>query len=212
MPKVIFGQSPGSSMSFSAINLLSQGGRLPLVPIQERLGDALAAVCEIILRWVIEEAESIEVWDAGVLASIDPKKLASDRLHVTVKITPDVPQDRVQMGALVGQLVGSGVISRRTGREWMHILDDTAETEQILLERFVELMAEEYARKIGARSDVGEALGGGEEVIQPEPLGSGPLFDPNQGGLPSVMATGQPQVEPLMPGGMQGSGGAEVVG
>jgi len=73
-------------------------------------------------------------------------------------------------------------------------------------------MAEEYARKIGTRSDVGEALGGGEEVIQPEPLGSGPLFDPNQGGLPSVMATGQPQVEPLMPGGMQGSGGAEVVG
>lgn len=207
MPKVVFGQAPSGSMSFSAINLLSQGGRLPLVPIQERLGDALAAVCEIILRWAIEEKSTIELYDGGILATIDPQRLQPERLHVSVSVTPDVPQDRVQVGALVSQLVASGVISRRTGREWMHVVDDTGETEQILLERFIETMAERFAQMVGARSDQPESLEAGAEPEGAE----GPLFDPSAGGLPPVMLTGQPEgIEPLMPGGAPGMPGGGV--
>jgi hypothetical protein len=210
MPKVVFGQAPGATMAFSAINLLTQGGRLPLVPIQERLGDVIAAVCEVILRWSIDRAEQVEVWDAGALAKIDPARLDADRLWVDVRIEPDVPQDRMQVGTLVSQLVQSGVISRKTGREWMHILDDTAEQEQIIYERFVDKISQLYEEQGGGPLDI-ETLAAGLSDLAGEP-GSGPLFDPSAGGLPPVIATGNPQAPaPGMPGGQMGGPGGEAI-
>lgn len=212
IPKVVFGQAPGASMSYSAINLLSQGGRLPLVPIQERLGEALAATLEIVLRWVIEEGKPVELWESGTLATLDPERLDPDRLWVEVEISPDVPMDRMQTLALVNQAVASELISKRTGRQWLHVTDDTAETEQILLERYISRMADAYAQAVAQESDLPAALGEEEGGMTPEEavpeLGEGPLFNAAQGGLPSVMVE-PPTVEPQMPGAPGGLIGPE---
>ena len=67
------------------------------------------------------------------------------------------------------------------------------------MERFIETMAERYTATVGGRSDVEEAFSDGSDEVE-EP-GTGPLFDMSQGGgLPSVMATGQPPGEPMVPG------------
>lgn len=202
MPKVVFGQSPGGSTSFSALNLLSQGGRLPLVPIQERVGDAMGSALEIVLRWIAEEGKALELYDAGVMYAIDPQQIDKDRVWVDVRLDPAMPQDRMSTAAVVTQLIDRQVISRKTGREWMHVDDDTGETEQILLEKFVTDMAEAWSKQAGQVADVGEMLGG--DWAEPEvvdQMGEGQLFNTGQGGIPSVQAGMMPQVEPLMPGG-----------
>lgn len=207
MPKVVFGQSPGGNVSFSALNLMSQGGRLPLIPIQERVGDVFSRVLEIVLRWVKLEKKGVELYDKGILHALDPARIDDERINVEVTITPNLPQDRMSVGTLVSQLIGQQVISRRTGREWMYVHDDTAETEQILLERFIEKMGEQFMEGVGARSDVGEFYGEGmESRPDVEPMGEGPLFDTGAGGMPGVMAGISPVVEPMMPGGMGGDG------
>lgn len=207
MPKVVFGQAPGASMSFSAINLLSQGGRLPLVPVQRGLGDALAAALVVVLRWAILEADAVEVYSRGVLTRLDPEALDPARLWVEVDITPDIPMDRVQLGTLVTQLEARGIISKKTAREWLHILDSTAEDEQILIEQFIAQMAAEFAQEAAKRSDLPETLGGaaamqdGPEMDITGDPGTGPMFDTGAGGLPQVQAGVPPVVAAMMPGG-----------
>lgn len=203
MPKVVFGQAPGATMAYAAINLLTQGGRLPLIPIQERLGDAIAEVCETIVRWILEQGEDVAMWDGGSLVTIARERLDPERLWIDVTITPDVPQDRMQLGTLVNQLVAGGVISRKTGREWMHILDDTAEQEQIIYERFVDRLTQLFEEQGGGPLDLDTVAKGlaGELKPGPEPQIEEPLFDPSQGGLPSVIATGAPKMPmPQIPG------------
>lgn len=203
MPKVVFGQSPGATMAYAAINLLTQGGRLPLVPIQERLADVISEVCEIILRWILEEGADVELWDDGQWARIETDRLDEKRLWINVTITPDIPQDRMQLGTLVNQLVSAGIISKKTAREWMHILDDTKEQEQIIYERFVERLAAMFEEAGGGLLDLDTLAQGLAEEFEAEPMGEGPLFDTSQGGLPPVMATGAPEepVPPMVPGG-----------
>lgn len=208
LPSVVFGQAPGGNMSYSGINLLTQGGRLPIVPVQERVADALSQALEIVLRWVKEEGQQRKMWDKGLLAVLDPQGIDLDSLYVGVKVAPDIPQDRMQMGTLVTQLVGAGIISKKTGREWLHILDDAAETEQFLLELFVQSQAEAMAKQIGEASDVtGIAPEGlAEDTAQmaepgpPQAATEGPLFDLSQGGIPQVQTGNIQEIAPGIPG------------
>lgn len=112
------------------------------------------------------------------------------------------------MGTLVTQLVGAGIISKKTGREWLHILDDAAETEQFLLELFVQSQAEAMAKQIGEASDVtGIAPEGlAEDTAQmaepgpPQAATEGPLFDLSQGGIPQVQTGNIQEIAPGIPG------------
>lgn len=207
MPKVVFGQSIGTNMSFSAINLLSQGGRLPLVPVQERVADALSSVLEIILMWVKEESTTRTFWMDGLKNVLNPSEIDMESLHVDVKISPNIPMDRMQVGTLVSQLVAAKIISVKKGREWLNIFDNTAETEQVLVEHFIASEAETFAKQIGGASDVEDML---PEAVEPElPLGppvstEGELFNLNQGGLPQAMMGNIQEIEPLIPGGEGG--------
>lgn len=210
MPKVVFGQSPGTNMSFSAINLLSQGGRLPIIPIQEGVATAVADVLETILMWVKDDNTERAFWNEGMRSVLNPAEIDIDELHVDVKITPDIPMDRMQIGTLVNQLVAQGVISKKRAREWLHVMDDTGETEQILLEQYTEAQAQRYAQQIGEASDI-EMLAGEQAANAPEPREGppqasteGPLFDLSQGGIPQVQMGNMPNIQPLVPGGQGG--------
>jgi hypothetical protein len=196
VPKVVFGSSPTGGMSFSAINLLAQGGRLPLVPIQERTADALARALEITLLWIAHAGEAQDVVDGGRVLTIDPTDIDPERVAVQVSLRPNLPQDRLSLVAAVVQLLDRQVISQRTARDWLNVLDSTGETWQVLVEQYIKANAELYAKAMGEQAQVGETFGAAAEaetpIEQPQEPGQGALFNTGLGGVPAVQQMGAP--------------------
>jgi len=214
IPKVLMGQSPGSSTSFSALNLLSQSGRLPVVPIQKAVSEALASAFEIVLRWIAHNKKKVTVSASGALAEIDPSLIDEETVWVNVKLEPDLPQDRLSTMNAVNVGTASGLISKKTGREWLHITDSTGEQDQILLEQFIDKHAERFAEEIGQESGLAQPESQGpqpQQSVSPtlDPAAAlgieGSGYDTGAGGLPPVMGGMSPTVTPQMPGGENGN-------
>lgn len=197
IPRVVFGESPGSTMSYSAMNLLSQGGRLPLVPIERQVGKALAGVFEIILRWIHHYGETVKLHGVGKLAEVGPADINPNHVEVDVALRADIPQDRLQLANVVTLLRNSvgpdglPLISADTAREFLEFMQPGDEAEKVTREVFVAEHLKQYlSQRVQRQQEYQQRKGG-------------------------AMPTGLPPVQmapPQMPGGMpmgEAEGGAE---
>lgn len=232
LPKVVFGQAPGASMSYSALNMLSQGGRLPLVPIEQNSGKALAAALAKTLRWIHHSGQDVSLYNVGRLADIGPEDINPDHIEVRVKLKADIPQDRLQLANVVSLLMnakgsdGLPLISRDTALAFLEFMQPGDETEKILQELFMrehlKMYIQEAAEEAGMAEDMErlheEQSAPGEPGMQ-SPMGpGGPGFAPGMGGMPPVQAGPSPLMGPgptvpgrppprRGPGGEMGGGG-----
>jgi len=93
------GERVGGSDNFSLVSLLSQAGRLPLVPTQQALQTAFAALMEISFKWLKHDGQNAK-YDYGEISAEE----IPARLEFTVKVEPDMPQDKLQQAAIADQL------------------------------------------------------------------------------------------------------------
>ncbi len=188
LPRVVFGESPGSTMSYSAMNLLSQGGRLPLVPIERQVGNALAEMFDITLRWIEHSGTKIEVYHGGVATSAAASEIKPDEIEIEVKLKADVPQDRLSLANVVQLLRQRGPdglpqISSATASELLGFMQAGEERERVIREEFEgRLVAEQMG---GAQAKVEPqqgAMGASQAPMGIPPVQMGPPMMPGQGG------------------------------
>jgi hypothetical protein len=194
LPRVVFGESPSKTMSYSSLNLLSQGGRLPLVPIERQVGSALAEAFEIILKWVSYAKDDINLWSADKTPDLLAAEINPDHLEVSVTLKADIPQDKLSLANVVSMLMGAKagdgmpIISRRQASELLGNDQPDDELEQIVSEKLIGLYIN---AKITEKMT--ELQPQPEQQAQKPVEGTG--FDPSRGGIPPVMAGGQTQSE-----------------
>jgi hypothetical protein len=195
---------------------LSQGGRLPLVPIERQVGDAIAETFEKILRWIDHARQPVKLYNRGRLAEIGPDDINPDHIEVTVKMKADVPQDRLQLANVVSMLMnakgadGLPVISSETARGYLGFMQPKDEQERILQELFIRQHLMEFIKQEAERSQMDQDIARYQEQQPPGP--GGPGFNPGMGGAPPVMAGPPGPPQPMIPGmpGPMGPGGEET--
>jgi len=190
LPRIVFGESPGSTMAYSAMNLLSQGGRLPLVPIEQQVGRALAEMFEVTLKWIAHRGEPVELYRVGELASIEPADINTAHIEIDVKLKADIPQDRLQLANVVNLLRQPGpdglpLISRMSAVDLLGYMQPGDEFDQIVTEAIeAKLVSAELDKTDQARQGMVPPAG----MQQPEP----------PQGLPPVQQFGTPEPAPMM--------------
>jgi hypothetical protein len=193
--KYVFGEAPNNTTAFASLNLLVQGGRLPIAPIQNGVGLALSSLAELMLRWVKFSKEPLKLWGNGALVELKPADIDEDRLEVTVKLSPDLPQDRLQLANVAVQLTNpqNPIISKETAREMIPGVNALDEDGNIWKERYNEAAGMLQMQKL-------KALMGQPAPTSPLNAPQSPPPQPQTAppvGLPPTMATGQPPDEQL---------------
>lgn len=92
------GERVSGSDNFSLVSLLSQAGRLPLVPTQEAMKSAFAALMEISFKWLKKDGKKVK-YDYGELSAQE----IPDRLEFTANVEVDMPQDKLQQVTIATQ-------------------------------------------------------------------------------------------------------------
>ena len=197
LPRVVFGESPGSTMSYSAMNLLSQGGRLPLVPIERQVGYALAEMFDVTLRWIHHAGKKVQLYNVGEMAEVAPFDINPDHIEVDVKLKADVPQDRLSLATMIQILRQPGpdglpIISRNTASDFLGFMQPADEFDQVVNEAFVSKFVQEFIKS------------GGQPVPQPQQQQAPVGVPPVQMGPPMMPGGGEMGMEQ---GGMGGVGG-----
>ncbi len=158
IPTMALGQPPGISMAFSAISLLSQSGRLPLVAPKELSGAAISNLIIAALRWMKQDGENEKFYRKGVVVELSPNDIP-DRIVVNCNLEPDLPTDKMQQANIASLIVASELASRRWTRENIlnigqsGAMDKEIWTEKRLaveLQRVIEMIKAEDQAKIQA--------------------------------------------------------------
>lgn len=97
IPQVALGSQPQGSMPFSAISLLTQSGRLPLIGTRQGVGAAAATLVRRALQW-LKESKDGELYDrqTGLEVGLHPDEIP-DRVPVECVLEVDLPQDKLQL-------------------------------------------------------------------------------------------------------------------
>jgi hypothetical protein len=194
LPRVVFGESPSKTMSYSSLNMLSQGGRLPLVPIERQVGAALSEAFEIILQWIAYAKDEINLWSPDKQPDLSYMEINPDHLEVGVTLKADIPQDKLSLANVVSMLMGAKagdgmpIISRRFASEVLGNDQPDDELEQIVSEKLLGLHIQAKITEKMAELTPQQPQPGQEAT-------KGTGFDPSRGGIPPVMAGGQSQME-----------------
>lgn len=115
--KQALGAQPKSTMAFSAISLLVQAGRLPLMGVKQVGGQTVASLLNIALRWLKEDRDvKLYAPATGEEVEISPDDIP-ERLVLTCNLEPDLPTDKLNLANVAQTLVASGLASNRWVRE-----------------------------------------------------------------------------------------------
>jgi hypothetical protein len=194
LPRIVFGESPDRVMSYAAMNMLGQGGRLPLQPVEKQGARAISEALEAVLFWIALKNEVLKIPMLGEMVEIRPDDIDIDIVEVDVKLKADIPQDRLQLANIVNTLSqarasdGRPLISRKTAHEFMEFASSEDEEKQIIKEAMVGLIFQEIVERMERAGDIPEGLEGmSPSADQLRQMVSGQEFNPAAGGLPSVM-------------------------
>lgn len=97
IPAVALGAAPAGGMPFSAISLLTQSGRLPLIGTRQGVGNAAATLVRRALQWM-KSSKDGELYDnqTGMEIGLAPEEIP-DRVPVECVLEVDLPQDKLQL-------------------------------------------------------------------------------------------------------------------
>jgi len=141
----------GGNAPYSAVALMNQVGRLPLVPIQRMCASSFAKALEICLLMVRNNIGGSKIKASnkeGHLEVLELKKAdIPDGLTINCNVDIDLPQDDRQNAAVATQL-SSGptpLTSRRWVREsLLHIGQSAMMDKEIAKERYNDMMQQKY--------------------------------------------------------------------
>lgn len=200
------GQPLGANAPFSMVALLSQSGRLPLVPYQRMCSVAIARALGLAFELIRNDSAAME------LVGLEPGDLETlPDLECTLDI--DMPQDKAQM--IQSAMMASGgedpLISKRRAREdFLNIEQPEDEQAAIWDEKASAIMAQMGVEKFlqEQQAQQQEQLPGNSGMLPPDFQGmqTQPQGQPPQGnGLPPELAGMTPeQVQMLLSGGAGG--------
>src|SRR5574340_39795 len=218
------GEPLGSNAPFSMVALLSQSGRLPLVPYQRMSSHAIGMAMTTGME-LLRGGGTMKVTGEGKTLEFDPKELP-ENFEIEAKLDVQMPQDKKQNAevALMGSGGESPLFSQRYAREEiMGIGQSDLMQEEIWSEQAaaVEQMAAIQKRMAEVQNEInadmqGGAMGGEDTSVPPEMMGAGgatttqppeTLGQDMMGGgqfmpPPQSAQPGSPMTEPLMPEGM----------
>lgn len=212
--KQTLGQDVGNN-TFSSLSLLSQTGRLPIVPMQEAVQHGIERETMVVMRWIKREGIDLE----GI---VDMKASdIPDDLELTVELKVDLPQDMFRNVQIAEQAVDKQLVSR----EWVHtnlldVPDSEAMTKQIWGEKAVDAFFS-TAMQMAIQKASQPPAPPTTPAPTPDPNAPPPAMPPTQpgdvpdqmqgqgvsmpGGPASAMAGGgaMPATEPMTPGPMR---------
>lgn len=216
------GEPLGSNAPYSMVALLSQSGRLPLVPYQRMLStvitDAMQKGLEM-LRTL--GTKQFKVGSEAVGIDLDLDEVPED-LELVAKLDIDLPQDEFTQARVANDLVGSGLVSKERARDrYLNIPQSDEEEKQILREKYMEFV---YQMQLQQKAQEMQAqMMGANPAAAPGGAPAGPGMDPNMmdpnmmdpnmmppemnpadqmGANPGVIPGGMPMQAPMMPPGM----------
>jgi hypothetical protein len=200
LPRVVFGEAPSKTMAYSSLNLLSQGGRLPLVPIERQGGSSLAEAIEIILQWIEFKGDEINLWSSDKTPDLKAADINPDYIDVSITLRADVPEDKLKLSNMVTMLMGSmagdgmPIISRKTAQEYMGNDQPDEDLAQVLYEKMRGLYINREITKLQQEMEAQAAPQEPQQPETPEKPVEGHGFDPSRGGIPPVQAQGMQEM------------------
>jgi hypothetical protein len=200
MPKIMAGTAPFAGITASATHTLSTNARLITQPVAKAAGLALSEACQIILRMIAKQGDSVQVYGLNGVDEIAPSDLKQigERVRVVVELRADVSLEKQMNAQLAAQLrsLGAGYNTVFELLEEGGIIPSAEQAmDDMLVSKFVDLNLKPMAEQ--AAQEAGVALQAANELAVPKPLGietagmapSAPALAEALGGLPP-QATG----------------------
>lgn len=116
IPSMALGAPPQSTLAFSAISLLSQSGRLPLMGAKQLGGQAISNMMIAALKWMRQDGTTTMLYRRGSSITLDPREFP-ERIVIECDLEPDLPTDKLQMANTANAIVQNKLASYRWARE-----------------------------------------------------------------------------------------------
>lgn len=209
--KQALGAPPKDALAFSAISLLVQAGRLPLMGVKQVVGGIVASVMNNALRWYKEDAEGVTFYSASTGDPIDitPEDIP-DRAVVTVSLDPDLPQDKLQMANVAASMLQAGIADKAWVREHILGIGQSDEMdERIWMERRLEAELETRLMEVSELAKAELAVRVQEIMAEAQARKPTPGPGAVMGGLPGGMGSSGPGGGMAPRGGPPGAAGGQ---
>jgi len=156
IPKMALGAPPQQALAFSAISLLVQSGRLPLITTKQLGAEAIANQVRAALAWYKSDPPTgMKFYNArGGAIPLRPADLP-ERLALRVSLEPDLPTDKLQMANTGNALAASGLASTRWVREnILNIGQSEAMDKEIWMEKRLRFEIERLFQQLNAQDQL----------------------------------------------------------
>lgn len=214
IPKMALGAPPATQLAFSAISLLVQSGRLPLIATKQLGAEAIASGLEAALTWYKADPKGAEFYDYDKGRSIElaPDEIP-ERLSLRVNLDPDLPQDKLQLANTAVRLTeGSNPLaSNRWVRENILNAGQSQQMDREILEE--KLLAFQVERILGKltsqdRLQLEQQIAQLQQVQQAQRQAQSEQVSRGAGEMSAEMGAGRtpPEIGPYPPGGQVGPG------
>lgn len=186
------GEPLGGNAPYSMVALLSQSGRLPLIPYQRMISSAITDAMMLgldVLRAQGHKKVKVGVDNIGI--DLDLSTTPED-IELQAQLGIEMPQDEFQQARIAMEVVKSGLLSIERSRErYLNVGQSDDETRQIYKEKYVDFLANlEFQRKAQEAQM--------QQQMQQQQMMQGM-------GQPGMMPPqGQPQEQPQIPPEMMG--------
>lgn len=128
------GEPLGANAPFSMVSLLSQSGRLPLVPYQRMCSDILANAMQMALYMAKEGKADIKAYADSGMVVIEPDNIP-EIFEIDCVMDVSMPTDDRQNATIATQLLGAKLASKSTIQEkFLNIKQPDKEQEKIWYE------------------------------------------------------------------------------
>ena len=203
-----FGAPVAGTDTFATLSLLSQAGRLPLVPIQEGAKDLLSRTMQLTMRWIKNDGEKQSVYQGGETYDIDPAQIP-ERLVIDTILDVDLPQDMLRNANIASMLKRDALVDDRWIHENILKIGQTKNMrKRIVAQQVADMLIartiKQYMQSLEPQQPPAPPQGGPQQGPPPGP--GGPGFNPAAGGMAPAEAgmMGQEQAPPgyhVMPDG-----------
>ena len=193
--KQALGAPVSGQLAYSTISLLSQAGRLPLVPIQEAAEDILSSAMRMTMKWIKFKGETATAYKQAESVEIDPAQIP-ERVVFHCSMDVDLPQDMLRNANIATMLKQAMLVDDK----WIHenilkVGQTTDMKKRIVAQQVSDLLIKDTVEKFLKQWQQATAPKQPQQSPpmqgQPgQPPVSGPGFDPSQGGMSSVEANG----------------------
>jgi len=214
--RTTLGAQPEGVVSYSAIAMLAQAGRLPLMGAKQLGGAAIATLMTNALKWWRKDGKKQSLYQkTGGALELSPSDIP-EYLVLECNLEPDLPQDKLQMVNTAIASLRDKLASRRWNREnIMNIGQSEAMDKEIAAEEYIDYQVQRRLDELKAQDAMKMQMmqAQAQQMMQAQQM---------QGGQPGMMkpTTPQPQpgngqrepVSPYPQGGVGANGGGPLSG